>query len=138
MQLIIKSPCIPLYPTSFIQIMKQHLLHARGLLRSPRRQFQPRNQKKGQGKLKVPQPQNLIHSAMIHSTVAVQSEIFMRSGGTWESMATAQSGGLLVKIIKGLEKKCHLLGLMTPGRKSLLLGCMFVYKPNCKALVTLL
>lgn len=37
--------------------LKLHLLHARGLLRSPRRQFQPRNQKKGQRKLKVHQPQ---------------------------------------------------------------------------------
>lgn len=60
--------------------MKQHLLHARGgVAEVPEEAIsttQPK--KKGQGKLKVPQPQNLIHSAMIHSTVAVQSEIFMR------------------------------------------------------------
>lgn len=37
----------------------------------------------------------------------------MRLGGAWERMATAGSGGLFAKIIKGLEKKTHLLGLMT-------------------------
>lgn len=52
---------------------------------------------------------------MIHSTVAAQSEMFMRLGGAWERTATAGSGGSFVKIIKGLEKKTHLSGLMTRG-----------------------
>lgn len=119
-----------------------------------------KKRKKGQRKLKVDQPKNLIHSLMIHSTVAVQSEIFMRLGGVWERMATAGSGGLFVKIIKGREKKAHLLGLTAmmeslccksaeectvghvyvgykfDARRTYL--CIFVDKPTYKALVKVL